>query len=83
MSAIMSDPSQPKCSCASSGGLGDDWHLQSPTDSLSDLSNWHALFGDRVIPSSHNSLLQHQSIEPGSIKLMHRRQTVESVADIR
>ena len=36
------------------GRHGDHRHLQAPADCLSDLSQRHALFGDRVIPGARD-----------------------------
>ncbi len=84
MSRPANIPSQAKVLACLLGGLGDDWHLQAPADCLSDLSNRHALFGDRVIPGSRfDALLKRQPVEASSIEQMHRGPAVEPVADIR
>ena len=69
-------------------GHGDDRHFQTPADCLSDLSQRHALFVDRVIPGSRRlfiirALLQREPVERGSIQPMHRGPAVEPVAYIR
>jgi hypothetical protein len=64
------------------GGLGDDRHLQTPANCLSDLSKWHALFCDRVIARSCRTFLQHQPVEMGGIEQVHGRKAVEAVANI-
>ena len=65
------------------GGLGDDRHVQAPADYVSDLSQRHALFGDRVIPRSRGALLKREPVEGGSIEPVHRGPAVEPVAHIR
>jgi hypothetical protein len=76
-------PSQPKWSAASSGGLGDDRHIQVAADDVSDVSKRHALFGDPVIPGSRRTLLKRQPEEMRSIESVHRGPAVEPVADKR
>jgi hypothetical protein len=44
-------------------GLGDDRHVQTLADCLSDLPERHTLFGDRVIPGSRTGLLQREPVE--------------------
>jgi len=63
-------------------GLGDDRHVQSPADCLSDFSQRHALFRDRVIPCARSTLLQCQPVETGSIEHVHRGPAVTPLPDI-
>jgi hypothetical protein len=39
-------------------GLADDRHVQASADYVSNVSNRHALVGDRVIPGSRGTLLK-------------------------
>ena len=65
------------------GGLGDDRHVQASADYSSDVSEWHALIGDSVIPGSGGTLLEHQPVEMGRVEAVHRGPAVEPVANIR
>src|SRR5437016_2660063 len=65
------------------GGFGDDRYVQAAADCLSDLSQRHAFFGDRVIAGSRGTLLQHESVEMGRIEPVHGGPAVEPVADKR
>src|ERR1700683_1037245 len=66
--------------------LGDDRHLQPPADYLSDLSQRHYIFSNRVIPDSFRiffgRLLQRQPVETRGIKSMRRRPAIEAIAHI-
>ena len=64
-------------------GLGDDRHVQAAADDLGDLSERHALVGDRVIPGPRRALLQRQPEETGRIEPVHRGPAVEPVAHVR
>ena len=65
------------------GRFGNHRHLQTPADCLGDLSDRHALFGDRVIPGSRGTFLKNEPVETGGIEQVHRGPAIESFADIR
>ena len=58
------------------GGLADDRNLQAAADYFGDVSNRHAFLGDSMISGSRGTLLEHESIETGSIEQMYRRPAV-------
>jgi hypothetical protein len=62
--------------------LGNDRHVQTATDDLSDLPARHSLFSDRVVPGAR-SLLQREPIEVSGIEAVHCGPAVEPIADIR
>src|SRR5260370_22034894 len=65
------------------GGSGDDRHVQASADHAGDVPERHALVGDPVIFGSRGTLLQHESVEMGSIEPVHRGPAVEPVPHVR
>src|SRR6266850_1837043 len=64
------------------GSLADDWHVQAAADYASNVSERHALFGDRVILGHYGLLLKHEPVETSCIEPMHRGPAIEPVAHI-
>src|SRR6266566_4559579 len=64
------------------GGLGDDRHVQTTADHVSDVSERHALIRDPMIPGSCKILLKHEPVKMSSIEPVHRGPAVKPVTDI-
>jgi hypothetical protein len=62
------EPEEAKMLSCLLGGFGDDRYVQTPADCVRDLSQRHALFGDRAIPGSCGSPLERELVEMGSIE---------------
>jgi hypothetical protein len=67
---------------ASSGGLADNWHVQSAADHASDVSEQHAFVRDPVI-LGRGTLLKHEPVEMSSIEPMYCWPAIEPFAQIR
>ena len=63
-------------------GFGDDRHVEAVADDLCNVSEWHPLFGDPVIPGIGGAVFKREPVEMSRIEPMYRRPTVEPVAHI-